>query len=102
MAVGGAAALLAAMLVSGLLERGWQPNPGHEGHGKLAAAWSETRTQMQSAAEPDLWPVESPAPAELEEELAANAGSPMDEAMEEIPSWLDAALLGASGDSSGD
>ena len=100
MAIGGVASLVAAMLYTGAFERAWQviSPTSHAHQAQLAAAWSET---LQTPTEPDLWLAESLPLADLDEELIATGGSPMDDGFEEIPSWLDAALVG-SDNSSGD
>jgi hypothetical protein len=69
---------------------------------QLAAAWSETQTQMQAAAEPDVWALGTQSPPDLEDELVATSDISVDEVMVETPSWLDAAVAGAVEDSSGD
>ncbi len=100
MAIGGVASLALAMVYTGAFDRAWQAiSPTrHTYQAQLAAAWSQT---LQTSTEAEFWLAESLPPADFDEDLIATTDSPTDDIMEEIPSWLDAALVG-SDNSSGD
>lgn len=89
MAIGGIASLLAALLVTGNLKIPRSSLTARQS--RLAAAWSETRTQIRSDAELGLWSSEQ-SRTEPDDDLLATVASPTGEAIEETPSWLNAAL----------
>lgn len=103
MAVGGLASLIAAMLYTGAWQHAWQaawPSP-HSGH-QLAAAWSETIDQLRSTSDADLWFIPQGSSADPEDEQVAASTFPMDDVIDETPSWLDAAVLSMDGQPSND
>ena len=101
MAIGGLATLLLALLWSG----SWGPalKTAHRarqaaGQYELAAAWSQTRDQLSSVKAAGLWPSFSLLHGEGDDDLPGNDALVDAVAVDETPSWMDAAVLGLSGE----
>jgi hypothetical protein len=98
MAIGSMAAVLLAMLWSGVIGSTWRATErGFHSQSRLnlALAWYQTRTELAAVREAGLW--SSHGAAEVED--AALDVMPMDDSLDEAPSWLTTAVLSMSHDS---
>jgi hypothetical protein len=98
MATGGVAALLLAVLWSGVIGPKWQIAETRfhsQSRQHLAMAWYETGAELASVRETGLWLTNGVS----ESEEAAGDYVPMDEGVDEAPSWLTAAVVSMSHDS---
>jgi hypothetical protein len=96
MAIGGLASLLLALLWSGVVGPTWQTarrSLRAKSQQNLAWAWTETRTQIASERDSDLWPVMTNPAAEFDDEVGSGEMAIDDGSVDDAPSWLTAAVF---------
>ena len=96
MAAGGLASLLIGLLWTGAI----RPSASSVRQYELAAAWTETRAELSSAKAAGLWPSVSSHHGDADDDSLGNEGLLDAVALDETPSWMDAAVLGIGGETS--
>jgi hypothetical protein len=92
MAIGGLASLLLALLWSGVVGPTWHTAKIHSfSRQNLASAWTETRQEIATVREAGYWPTL----ASVADDSSA-ATSTLDDANDEAPSWMTAAVISGS------
>jgi len=101
MAIGGLAAALLALLWIGALEPSLK-TARRARHAldqyELAAAWSQTRSELSNVKAAGLWPSVPSFHGDADDELSSSDASLDAVAVDETPSWMDAAVLGIGGE----
>jgi hypothetical protein len=97
MAIGGLAVLLLGLFWTGAI---W-PSANTVRQFELAAAWTETRAELSSAKAAGLWPSVSSHHGDADDDLPGNDALLDAVALDETPSWMDAAVLGMTDEADG-
>jgi len=96
MAIGGLAAVVVALIGSGIT--GYSPSGPSEKQLALATAWTQTRAEIGQAKEDGLWTAPAWPLADVDEDLLAMSDLGDESPLGETPSWMTAAVFGLAGE----